>query len=114
MIKKISQLVHANKCQQSYICSTIRFLHDRVKEHLSQRASSVFKHLNNCQNNVKDAINIKTIAKDTDPVNLPLKEAVYIKKDKSQLNSREELTYYFNHLLIYSIIAFYLFRPLVI
>ena len=70
--------------------STIRFLHDRIKEHLSQLASSVFKHLNNCQNNVKDAINMTIIAKDTDPVNLRLKEAVYIKKEKPQLNSREE------------------------
>ena len=75
---------------KTYIGRTIRHLVNRIREHLSQLASSVFKHLNNYQNDVKDAINIKIIAKHTDLIHLRPKEAVYIKKDKPQLNFREE------------------------
>ena len=39
------------KCHNSYIGSTIRPLHIRIKEHLNTRASSFYKKLIKCTNN---------------------------------------------------------------
>ena len=40
-----------NSCDQQYIGSTTRFIHDRVREHLNNDNSSVKKHISSCQNN---------------------------------------------------------------
>ena len=65
-------------------------MHDRIKEHLTKPASSVFKYLTSCDNNTRTAISLKIIATDSDPINLRLKEAFYIEKEKPQISSREE------------------------
>ena len=79
-----------NNCNQHYIGSTTRFIHDRVKEHLNSEISPVKKHISTCQNKDFKGIEIKTIVLENDPVNLRLFEAFYIRKYKPTLNSREE------------------------
>ena len=75
------------KCQSKYIGSTIRFLHERAKEHINNAKSSVSRHLEMCNNKT---INIKIIIKEQDPVNLRLLEAQYIKTRRPSINSRDE------------------------
>ena len=82
--------ITCNNCNQHYIGSTIRFIHDRVKEHLNNDNSSVKKHLSQCQNKVYKGIEIKSIVLENDPANLRLLEAFYIRKYKPTMNSREE------------------------
>jgi hypothetical protein len=82
--------ITCNNCNQHYIGSTTRFLHDRVREHLNSENSSVKKHISTCQNKVYKGIKIKTIVLENDPANLRLFEAFYIRKYKPTLNSREE------------------------
>ena len=65
-------------------------MHDRIKEHLSKAASSVLNKLHNCGNSTMHAISVKIITKDTDPVNLRLKDVLCINKEKPHINSREE------------------------
>ena len=79
--------ITCNNCNQHYIGSTIRFIHDRVREHLNNDNSSVKKHLSQCQNK---GIEIKSIVLENNPVNLRLLEAFYIQKYKPTMNSREE------------------------
>ena len=64
--------ITCNNCNQHYIGSTIRFIHDRVREHLNNDNSSVKKHLSQCQNK---GIEIKSIVLENDPANLRLLEA---------------------------------------
>ena len=80
----------ANVNETIFGSNNIRNMHDRIKEHLTKTASSVFKHLISCNNNTRTAISVKIIARDTDPVNLRLKEALHIEKEKPQISSREE------------------------
>jgi len=82
--------ITCNNCNQHYIGSTTRFVHDRVREHLNNDSSSVKKHISKCQNKVHKGIEIKTIALEKDPANLRLFEAFYLRKYKPALNSREE------------------------
>ena len=82
--------ITCNNCNQHYIGSTTRFIHDRVKEHLNNDNSSVKKHLSQCQNKVYKGIEIKSIVLENDPANLRLFEAFYIRKYKPIINSREE------------------------
>ena len=82
--------ITCNNCNQHYIGSTTRFIHDRVREHLNNDNSSVKKHLSKCQNNVYKGIEIKSIVLENDPANLRLFEAFYIRKYKPTINSREE------------------------
>ena len=81
--------ITCNNCNQHYIGSTIRFIHDRVREHLNNDNSSVKKHLSQCQNK---GIEIKSIVLENDPANLRLLEAFYIRKykppEKNAANSR--------------------------
>ena len=83
-----------NECHQSYIGSTIRRTHDRIKEHLSRSTctSSVYKHFANSHDveNLENRISVKIVARETDPVNVLLKEAFFIRKQKPEINSREE------------------------
>ena len=77
------------KCHLFYIGSTIRNLHDRIREHLTKPTSSAFNHLAACNNSTDNPINV-LIVRDADPMNLRLKEAFHISKLKPQINSREE------------------------
>ena len=90
LIRNAVYQITCNNCNQHYIGSTTRFVHDRVREHLNNDSSSVKKHISKCQNKVHKGIEIKTIALEKDPANLRLFEAFYIRKYKPALNSREE------------------------
>ena len=82
--------ITCKNCNQHYIGSTTRFIHDRVREHLNNDNSSVKKHLSKCQNKVHKGIEIKSIVLENDPANLRLFEAFYIRNHKPTINSREE------------------------
>ena len=82
--------ITCKNCNQHYIGSTTRFIHDRVKEHLTNGNSSINKHITICQNNDYKGTEVKIIVLENDPVNLRLFEAFYIRKNKPTLNFREE------------------------
>jgi len=82
--------ITCNNCNQYYIRSTTRFIHDWVREHLNNDNSSVKKHISKCQNKVHKGIEIKTIVLENDPANLRLFEVFYIWNYKAALNSQEE------------------------
>ena len=79
-----------NSCDQQYIGSTRRFIHDRVKEHINNEYSSEKKHIYSCQNKNYKGIEVKIIMSENDPANLRLYEAFFIRKCKPTFNSREE------------------------
>ena len=83
-----------SRCNQQYIGSTTRLIHDRVGEHINKENSSVKKekHTYSCQNEDYKGIEVKIIMSENDPANLRLYEAFYIRKFKPILNSREECT----------------------
>ena len=82
--------ITCNNCNQRYIGSTTRFIHDHVREHLNSDNSSVKKHLSKCQNKVHKGIEIKTIVVENDPANLRLFEAFSIRNYKPTINSPGE------------------------
>ena len=53
-------------CNQHYMASTTRFIHDRVREHLNNDNSSVKIHTSKCQNKVYKGIEVKTIVLEND------------------------------------------------
>ena len=79
--------ITCNNCNQYYIGSTTRFIHERVKEHLNNDNSSVRKQISKCQNKVYKGI---IIVLENDPANLRLFEAFYIRNYKPAINSRED------------------------
>ena len=82
------------RCQKKYIGSTIRPLHIRLREHLSNNNSSIYIHKERCRAN----FNTKIIARENDPVKLRFKEAMLINSISAEINNRierEEL----NHLI---------------
>ena len=82
----------AGAITEQYIGSTIRFIHDRAREHINNENSSVKKHIYSCQNEDYKGIDVKIIMSENDRVNLRLYEAFYTRKYKPTLNSREECT----------------------
>ena len=54
--------------------------------------TSLYKHFTDLHNteNLENRISVKIITRETDPVNLRLKEAFYIRIHKQELNSRKE------------------------
>lgn len=87
-LKGVIYRITCVKCQGTYIGSSIRRLHDRIKEHLNISRSSVYKYFSACQNANKGThVNILTTHKNT--INLRLKEAYHIRKEKPTINSCE-------------------------
>lgn len=85
--------ITCRNCNQHYIGSITRFIHDCVKEHQkSNKNSSVKKHTSKCQNKDRKGIEVKIIVPENDPVNLRLFEAFYIGKNQPTLRSYEECT----------------------
>ena len=70
--------IMCNNCNQIYIRSSSRFLHDHVREHLNNDNSSVKKHISKCQNKVYKGIEIKTIVLENHAANLQPFEAFCI------------------------------------
>jgi len=87
LLWKAAYQITCNNCNQHYIGSTTRFIHDRAREHLNAENSSVKRHISACQNKDYKGIEIKTIVLENDPVNLRLFKAFYIRKYKPTLNS---------------------------
>lgn len=75
------------KCGETYIGSTIRSLHTRIAEHYSHNASSAYKHKQQCQSRYEVII----LDRESDPVNLRLKEGLYIKQLQPKINSKEDI-----------------------
>jgi hypothetical protein len=82
--------VRCNGCQKRYIGSTKRELHTRIKEHITQPTSAIRQHLNEC--NTINNISTRILARDNDPKNLRIKEAILIMDMTPELNRREEET----------------------
>ena len=95
------------KCNEYCIGSTIRYIHERISEHLKHNTSSVFKHLKKCGNK-NNKIDVSIIDAESDPVNLRLLEAVYIKKLQPSLNSRDEAKELCN--LLFWTVCLYIFH----
>lgn len=80
-------------CRKYYIGSTKRPLHTRLLEHLKSNKSSVYQHLQKCQPSTTThsyLITTSVIDRDSDPINLRFLEALHIKNNKPQINSKEE------------------------
>ena len=91
--KNVVYEITCKRCLQNYIGSTIRELHERINEHMKLATSSMRKHLQRCQGQLKEYnISVKILAHDNDTVNLRLKEAIQIKNKQPCINSREECT----------------------
>ena len=74
------------KCKDTYIGSTKRQLHQRVKEHYQSPASSVHQHRAQCQTDFDVCI----ITSDPSIKRLRLKEAITIKSNSPKINSKAE------------------------
>ena len=59
------------------ITNTSVALHDRIREHLNNKNSSVKNHISSCQNKDYKGFEIKSIVHENDPANLRLLEAFY-------------------------------------
>jgi hypothetical protein len=74
------------KCLSTYIGSTKKFLHLRIKEHFSQRESSIFQHNASCQG--QWSFNIRHSCRSLQ--SLRWAEAIIICQEKPRLNRKEE------------------------
>ena len=75
-----------NLCKATYIGSTIRKLHIRWKEHISNNSSAIYKHNQSCTGTFAVSI----AAKSNNTVDLRIKEGLLIRSMKPSLNSKEE------------------------
>jgi hypothetical protein len=76
-----------NKCHKRYIGSTKKFLHNRVHEHFIQRSSSIYKHNSEC----RDTWSFSIKARDRSLPNLRWLEAIIIRRDRPEINKKEEI-----------------------
>jgi len=85
--------VSCTTCHKIYIGSTIRTLHSRLNEHARNTESSIYKHLQVCSPSlpIDQKLRITILTRENDNINLRIKEAIFIKEKKPELNSREEL-----------------------
>jgi len=72
-------------CGDTYIGSTLRFLHTRIHEHLTRNASSVFQHKEHC----KAAFQVSRLATASDVTSLRFKEAIMIKRHAPAMTSKK-------------------------
>jgi hypothetical protein len=80
-------------CHKIYIGSTIRTIHSRLNEHARSMESSIYKHLQVCFPSlpIDQKLRVTILTRENDNINLRIKEAIFIKEKKPELNSREEL-----------------------
>ena len=78
--------MQCENCHESYIGSTTRALHNRVREHLQMENSSVFKHRKKCAS----TFCVKVIARDNNANRLRFKEAIYIQEKCPKMNNKVE------------------------
>jgi hypothetical protein len=87
MIKGAIYEIKCNKCGESYVGSSWRYLHTRYKEHLNQKASPIYSHKQRC----KDQFTVKILETDANTQRIRIKEAMLIKELKPVLNGKEDL-----------------------
>ena len=87
--KNVVYKITCNKCNKSYIGSTVRDLHTRISEHFSISNSSVFQHVNSCKIKTSN-MTVSIVDQESRNGNLRIREAYYIQKLKPQINSKEE------------------------
>ena len=77
-------------CQIGYVGETCRHLHERVKEHLTQKSSHIFKHLeeNPTCKEKSDISSFQIIDNDNSVFRLKIKEAIHINWTKPELNKQ--------------------------
>ena len=73
-------------CGDSYIGSTKRPLHQRIREHLRMSTSAIFNHRLSCSGHLAT----KVLSSGTDCVDIRIKEALLIASKQPSLNGREE------------------------
>jgi hypothetical protein len=73
-------------CSANYIGSTKKFFHIRMKEHFSQSSSNIFKHNRVCEGQWNFKIRQSFLSLQS----LRWGEAILIKRERPQLNRREE------------------------
>jgi predicted GIY-YIG superfamily endonuclease len=76
-----------NACSKSYIGSTKKFLHTRVREHFIQKTSSVYKHNNICRGTWSFSIKMKSSSLQ----DLRWMEAIFINQEKPQINGKDDV-----------------------
>jgi hypothetical protein len=86
--RNIVYQLKCNQCTAFYIGSTSRFLHIRIREHMTRHCSSVFHHNLSCGTN---GWNTSILCQAKDPVDLALKEGIFIRMKDPPLNSKEEI-----------------------
>ena len=86
--KNVVYQVECNRCHGTYIGSTIRPLHQRIKEHLQQTNSAVFQHLSSC--GPSQGIKVTTLTRERDSKNLRIKEGILIAERAPTMNKKEE------------------------
>jgi hypothetical protein len=84
-------LFKCSVCHSRYIGSTKRWLHLRVREHLTMDTSAVYKHKMHCPTAQWE---ISILAKAKDLVDLRIKEYTHIRQKKPQLNNKEDTNLY--------------------
>ena len=86
-IKKCVYQLRCTNCFQCYIGSTLRRLHERVREHLQQDRSSVFQHKRICG----AAFEVRVITRARDNTSLRFKEALLIRERRPAINAKREI-----------------------
>ena len=74
------------RCQATYIGSTKRTLHQRVKEHHRTQSSSIFQHISKCHSQ----FDVSIVTSDNKISRLRLKEAIAIRDMNPSINSKSE------------------------
>jgi len=83
--KKCIYETTCSECNNTYLGSTIRPLHERAKEH-EGTSSSVYKHRQTCGGSFR----FRVIDTANDITELRYKEAIYIKKRRPEINTKQE------------------------
>ena len=87
-IPRVVYNIKCEDCNRRYYGSTMTRFHIMYDEHLKRKTSSVFKHKSQCPNG-KHIISIIKRCKNEQV--LLFTEALLIKKEKPELNAREEI-----------------------
>lgn len=80
--------LQCNRCGESYVGSTTRMLHQRIREHVTRTNSAFYQHLQDCTKGAGFRTDI--LALDPDPKNLRLKEGLLICEKAPSINKKEE------------------------
>jgi hypothetical protein len=77
-------------CRRTYVGSTTRPLHERIREHAAHgRGSTIHDHLVSCGDGTAQ-VHVRILAREKDEVNTRLREAILIKKQRPDLNTQED------------------------